>query len=99
MYALFFDSDGIVTCVVVSERDNVTGTFSLETFARDHVFTAEVNNYITKNPRPGVRRIKLPHDYAHRSVLVLLAYLEEQRIEILLHPANSPDRSLIVTLG
>jgi hypothetical protein len=34
-----------------------------------------VNHYITKNLRSGMRRIKLLH-----------VYLEEQRIEILIHP-------------
>jgi hypothetical protein len=76
-----FERDGIAAHVAVHERGD-----------RDHVLTAVVNNYITKNQMPGVYRIKLLHDNApaHRSVSDQ-AYLEKQSIEVLRHPAYSPD--------
>jgi hypothetical protein len=72
-----------VARVTVAKRGSVT-----RTFYHDHVLIAVVYHYITKNPRSGVRRIKLRHDNApaYRSASVQ-AYLEEQRFEVLLHPA------------
>ena len=46
MYALFFDSDGIVARVSVPENCSVTGTFY-------HVRSAVVNHYQVKRPRAG----------------------------------------------
>jgi hypothetical protein len=91
MNALCLDSGGIVARAAVPESRSVTtGTFYL-----DHVLTA-VNHYptITKNLNSGMRRINLLHDNASalRSALVQ-AYLKEQRIEVLLHVAYSPDLS------
>ena len=67
MYALFFDSDGIVAHVSVIENCSVTGTFY-----RDFVLSAVVNHYQAKRPRAW--RIKLLHDNApaHRSAVVVL---------------------------
>ena len=62
MYALFFDSGGIVACVSVPENCSVTGTFY-----RDFVLSAVVNHYQAKRPRAGVRGIRLLHDNAPRS--------------------------------
>jgi histone-lysine N-methyltransferase SETMAR len=78
-----------VARVAVSKEESVTGTFY-----RDHVLTATVNHYITKNPKIGMRIIKLHHDnaHAHRQAFVQVN-LEEQRMEVLLHPAYSPDLS------
>jgi hypothetical protein len=39
MYALFYDSDGIVACVTVPERGSVTGTFY-----HDHVLAAQITS-------------------------------------------------------
>ena len=62
IYALFFDSDGIVPRVSVPENCSVTGTFY-----RDFVLPAVVNH-----PRAGVQEVKLLHDNApaHRSAVV-----------------------------
>ena len=89
MYALFFDSDGIVARVSVPENCSVTGTFY-----RDFVLSAVVNHCQAKHPRAGVRRIKLLHDNApaHRSAVVK-SYLEEFHIQVLPHPPYSPDLS------
>ena len=84
MYALFFDSDGIVARVSVQENCSVTGTFY-----RDFVLSV-VNHYQAKRPRAGVRGIKLLHDNApaHRSAVVK-SYLEEFHIQVLPHPPYS----------
>ena len=89
MYALFFDSDGIVARVSVPENCSVTGTLY-----HDFVFSAVVKHYQTKGPRAGVRGIKLLHDNApsHCSA-VLKSYLEEYHIQILPHPPYSTDLS------
>ena len=67
MYALFFDSDGIVARVSVPENYSVKGTYY-----RDCVLSAVVNHYQAKRPRAGVRGIKLLHDNVpvHRSAVV-----------------------------
>ena len=82
MYALFFDSDGIVARVSVPENCSVTGTFY-----RDFVLSAVVNHYQAKRLRAGVRGINLLHDNApaHRSAVVK-SYLEEFHIQVLLQP-------------
>ena len=89
MYALFFDSDGILACVSVPENCSVTGTFY-----SDFVFSAVVNHYQAKHPRARVRGIKLLRDNApaHRSAVVK-SYLEEFHIQVLPHPPYSPDLS------
>jgi hypothetical protein len=53
--------------VAVPEKNSVTGTFY-----RDHVLTAVINHYVTKNTRAVLRWIKLLHDNApaHMSALV-----------------------------
>ena len=48
MYALFFDSDGIVARVSVPENCSVIGTFY-----RDFVSSADVNTYQAKRQGPG----------------------------------------------
>ena len=85
MYALFFDSNGIVARVSVPENCSVTGTFY-----RDFVLSAVVNHYQAKRPRAGVRGIKLLHDNApaHRSAVVK-SYLEEFHIQVLPHPPTA----------
>jgi hypothetical protein len=56
MYALLFESDGILARVAVPERDNVTGTFY-----RGHVINALINHYITKKTQgPGCARSNNP---------------------------------------
>lgn len=89
MYALFFDSQGIVAKVPVPQHTSVTGLFY-----RDSVLSAVVQHYATARPRTGVRGIKLLHDNApaHKSALVL-SYLADNNIETLPHPAYSPDLS------
>ena len=89
MYALFYDSDGIVTCVSVPENCSVTGTFY-----RDFVLSAVVNHYQEKRLRAGVQGIKLLHDNApaHRSA-VMKSFLEEFHIQVLPYPTYSPDLS------
>ena len=72
MYALFFDSDGIVARVSVLENCNVTGTFY-----RDFVLSAIVNHYQAKRSRAGVRGIKLLHDNAPAHHSAVKSYLEE----------------------
>ena len=89
MYALFSDSDGIVTHVSVPENCSVTGTFYC-----DFVLSAVVNHYQAKHPRAGVQGIKLLQDNApaHRSA-VMKSYLEEFHIQVLPHPPYIPDLS------
>ena len=57
MYALFFDSDGILASVSVPENCSVTGTFY-----HDFVLSAVVNHYQAKCPKAGDREIKLLND-------------------------------------
>ena len=89
MYALFFDSNGIVACASVPENHSVTVTFF-----RDFVLSAVVNHYQAKHPRAGLRGIQLLHDNApaHRTAVVKF-YLEEFHIQVLPHPPCSPDLS------
>ena len=89
MYALLFDSDGIVARVSVPENSSVT-----ETFYRDFVLSAVVNTIRQSARGPGVRGIKLLHDNApaHRSAVVK-SYLEEFHIQVLPHTPYSTDLS------
>lgn len=89
MYALFFDSQGIVARVPVPEGTSVTGSFY-----KDFVLSQVVQHYATARPRTGVRGVKLLHDNApaHKSALVN-SYLEDNHIETLPHPPYSPDLS------
>ena len=89
MYALFFDSDGIVARVPVPEHTSVTGTFY-----KNNVLSEVVRHYTAKRPRTGLRGVKLLHDNApaHRSAVVT-KYLQENNIETLPHPPYSPDLS------
>ena len=89
MYALFFDSDGIVARVSVPENCSVTGTFY-----RDFVLSAVVNHYQARCPRARVRGIKLHYNNApaHCSAVVK-SYLEEFHIQVLPHPPYSSDLS------
>lgn len=89
MYALFFDSDGIVAQVPVPEHSSVTGTFY-----KENVLSVIIDHYTAKRPRTGARGIKLLHDNApaHRSAVVQ-EYLKENHIEVLPHPPYSPDLS------
>lgn len=87
MYALFFDSDGIVARVPVPAGSTVTGTFY-----KEKVLSAVVQHYVTKRPQTGVRGVHLLHDNApaHRSVIVQ-TYLKDNHIQVLPHPPYSPD--------
>ena len=71
MYALFFDSDGIVAGVSVPENCSVTGIFYC-----DFVLSAVVNHHQANPPRAGVQGIKLLHDNApaHCSAVVKVLF-------------------------
>ena len=90
MYALFFDSDGIVARVSVPENCSVTGTIKPGLCC----FFLPLLTTISKALKAGVRGIKLFHDNAttHRSAVVK-SYLEEFHIQVLLHPLYSHDLS------
>ena len=67
---------------------------SLENFNRESVLTQLVDSYQKHRPRTGVRGIKLLHDNApaHKSGMVQ-EYLKESGLNVLDHPAYSPDLS------
>lgn len=78
MYALFFDSDGIVARVPVPEHTSVTGTFY-----KENVLPCVIDHYAAKRPCTGPCGIKLLHDNtpAHRSAMVL-DYLAQQNVNL-----------------
>ena len=86
LYAMFFDSDGIVARVSVPENCSVTGTFY-----RDFVLSAVVNHCQAKRPRARFRGIKLIHANAptHRFAGVE-SYLEEFSYSGLTTPTLQP---------
>ena len=89
LYAIFFDSKGPVLQIPVPKGSSVTGKFY-----RESVLTQLVDFYQKRRPYTGVRGIKLLHDNApaHKSATVQ-EYLKESGLNVLDHPAYSPDLS------
>ena len=89
LYAIFFDSKGLVLQIPVLKGSSVTGKFY-----RESVLTQLVDFYQKRRPRTDVRSIKLLHDNApaHKSATVQ-EYLKEFGLDVLDHPPYSPDLS------
>ena len=95
LYAIFFDSKGLVLQIPVPKGSSVTGKFD-----RESVLTQLVDFYQKRRPPTGVRSIKLLHDnpLAHKSATVQ-EYLKESGLDVLDHPPYSPDLPPPVTFG
>jgi histone-lysine N-methyltransferase SETMAR len=91
LYAIFFDSKGLVLQSPVPKGSSVTGKFY-----RESVLTQLVDFYQKHRPRSSVRGIKFLHDNApaHKSATVQFLYhLKESGLDVLDHPPYSPDLS------
>ena len=90
LYAIFFDSKGLVLQIPVPKGSSVT-----EKFYRESILTQLVDFYQKLRPHTGVCGIKLHHDNApaHKSATVQ-EYLKESGLDVLHHPPYSPDLSL-----
>jgi histone-lysine N-methyltransferase SETMAR len=89
LYAIFFDSEGLVLQIPVPKGSSVTGKFY-----RESVLTQLVDFYQKPRPCTGVCGIKLLHDNApaYKSTMVQ-EYLKECGLDVLDHPPYSPDLS------
>ena len=85
LYALFFETRGIVARIPVPKHKTVTGIYYTE-----QVLPVVVNHYMAMRPRTGVRGLKLLHDNApaHCSA-VMQDYLKTQGFKTSPHPAYS----------
>ena len=89
LYAIIFDSKGLVLQIPVPKGSSVTGKFY-----RESVLTHLVDFYQKRRPCTGVCGIKLLHDNApaHKFATVQ-EYLREFGLDVLDHPPYSPDLS------
>jgi histone-lysine N-methyltransferase SETMAR len=87
LYAIFFNSNGLVTQYPVPKsRSVISYLYSKEILPRLHKY------YQKRRPKTGFKGIKLWHDNvpAHKAKATQ-DYLQRHKVVVLLHPAYSPD--------
>lgn len=87
MFAIFFDTTGVVAMVKVEGQATVTSRWYVE-----NCLPKVIESITRRAPRTGMRTRKLHHDNAPaHTAAATLRFLEEQGISTLPHPPYSPD--------
>lgn len=87
MFAVFFDSQGVIAMVKVEGQATVTARWYIE-----NCLPVVIDNVRRRAPRTGMRGRKLHHDNAPaHTAAATREFLSEQGISTLPHPPYSPD--------